>query len=103
MTWLPCIPWLDVYLWGLKAAVVTQAAFVVVFATTEWRRYRTGRALFLKSAVIAVLLGLSLAGYYRSIPHLVEIGAALMWLMEAAVLYLLWSVVRQKWLDHRDR
>ena len=100
--WLPWVPWMGVYESGLWACAVFQVGFVLVFVTTSWRRYRTGRALFVKSAVIAVLLALTLAGLYLVIPHTLEIAAVLMWVLAAAIAYLLWSVVRQKFLDRRQ-
>jgi hypothetical protein len=101
MTWLPWVPWMDVYLVALWVATAAQTAFTVALATTRWWAYRTGRALFIKALVLAVLLALSLVGWYRPLPHILEIGASLMCVMAAAVIYLLWSVLRQKWLDRR--
>ena len=102
-TWLPWVPWLDIYLWGLWVAAVAQTAFVAVLATTRWRHYRTGRAIFIKSLVLAVLLDLTVVSWYGWTEHLVEIGAVLICVMAAAICYLLWSVVRQKVLDRRGR
>lgn len=102
-TWLPWVPWESVYLWGLWAAAVAQALFVGFLATTRWRRWAAGRALFIKSAVVSLLLGLSLVGWYALIPHLLEIAAVLMWAMAAAIVYLLWSLVQQKARDRQRR
>lgn len=101
MTWLPWVPWMTVYVVALWLAAGAQWAFTMALATTRWWAYRTGRALFIKASVLAVLLSLSLVAWYRPIPHILEIGAVLMWVMAAAICYLLWSVLRQKWLDHR--
>lgn len=102
-TWLPWVPWLDVYLWGLWAAAIAQCGFVALLVTTRWRRWAAGRALFIKSSVLAVMFALMLAAWYALVPHLVEIAAVLMWVMAGAITYMFWSLVRQKILDRRER
>lgn len=96
-TWLPWVPWLDVYLWGLWTCAVAQGLFVSFLVTTKWRRWRAGRALFIKSAALAVMLVLTLAAWYALVPHLLEIASVLIWVMAAAITYLLWSLICQKW------
>lgn len=98
-TWVPWVPWMDVYLWGLWAAAAAQVVWVSLLVTTKWRRWAAGRALFIKSAVLAVMLALSLAGWYALMPHLLEIAAVLMWVMAGAICYLAYSLARQKVID----
>lgn len=102
-TWLPWVPWSDVYLWGLWACAAAQAGFVALLVTTKWRKWAAGRALFVKSTVLAVMFALSLAAWYALVPHLLEVAAVLMWVMAGAIGYMFWTLVQQKARDRKSR
>ena len=93
--------WEDSGLLALWVATVAQVVFVVVYASARkfWRHF-VGRALFTKSAALALVLGATLFGWYVTpYPYQLQVGVILMWTVAGAIVYQLLALVRQRRID----
>lgn len=94
---------LNIALAGLWVATIAQGAFVLVYGFgAKWYRHFVGRALFIKSATLAVTLGVTLVNSYVIYPHQMEVGATLMWGIALAIVYQLSALLRQRFSDRRS-
>lgn len=88
---------------ALWVAVIAQAVFVVAYGTrAPWRTGFVGRALFVKSAVLLLALANPLIRYFWPYPYQMEVGAALICLLAAAVIYQCAALLNRLWLDRRE-
>ena len=96
---------ITVALAALWVAVIAQAVFVIAYGTrSPWRTGFVGRALFVKSAVLLLALVNPLIRYFWPYPHQMEVGAALMCLLAASVVYQCAALLQRLWLDrHKSR
>lgn len=87
---------------ALLVAAAAQTVFVVIYATkAPWRHNFIGRALFLKSTVLWLLLAISLANNYLAYPYQLETAVVLMCLLAFAVVYQCASLIDKLWLEPR--
>lgn len=92
---------IEIALWVATAA---QTAFVVIYGLrAPWRSGFVGRALFVKSAVLWVVLAITIVNQHFIYPHQLEVAAVLMWLLAFAVVYQLAALIERMWLDKRER
>lgn len=88
---------------ALWVAVIAQAVFVIAYgARAPWRTGFVGRALFVKSAVLLLALSNPLIRYYWPYPHQLAVGAALICLLAAAVIYQCAALLNRLWLDRHE-
>lgn len=85
--WNMANDWQRVTLLALVVATFAQTLFILVYGTRPWWRARVGRALFLKSASLCLVLWLTLIGAFYTYAHQDEVGAFGMCLVAGAIVY----------------
>lgn len=85
---------------GLLVATIAQTAFVIVYGTVSpWRSGFVGRSLFFKSLILSVAFDITVLRIFWQYPHRRAVGAVLMTLLAAAVVYQLVALVKQMLLS----
>ena len=96
--------WYDVAEAALWVAAVVQVVFVVALAAlSKWWRTFPGRALMLKSTVLAAALGLTLANAHIVYPHQLEVSTVVLCAIAVAVSLQLLALVVELRRDRRGR
>lgn len=87
---------------ALWVAAAAQTVFVAAYASkAPWRHNFIGRALFLKSAVLWLLLAISLVNNHFAYPYQLEVATVLMCLLAFAIVYQCASLIDKLWLEPR--
>lgn len=95
--------WFDVGLVALWAAAVVQTGFVIVYGLGPWRRHFVGRALFAKSASLAVLLWLSVINYYLTYRFQLQVTVIATCAVTASIVFQFGALLAQRRIDRRAR
>src|SRR5690242_12669648 len=85
--WAVANGWQRVALIALVVATFVQSLFILIYATRPWWRARVGRALFLKSTSLCVVLWLTLIGTFYIYPAENVVNALALCLVAVAVTY----------------
>lgn len=93
--------WETLALIALWVATVGQVGFVVVYGAGPWWRDFVGRALFFKSASLALVLAVTLLNWYVTYPGQLAVGAVLMCVVAAAIVYQFGALLWQRLLARR--
>lgn len=92
--WAAADGWERTALVALLVGAVAQTLFVLIYGTRTWYRVRVGRAIFLKSTALAVVLDLSvvntLVAPYR---YQEEVGAVAIVVITLTILYQLFALL----------
>lgn len=91
--WSAASGWQRVALAALVIATAAQTLFVLIYGTRPWWRARVGRALFLKSAVLCLLLWLTIVNTFVTYPGEEPVAAIALIATAAAIVYQLVALV----------
>ena len=85
---------------GLVVATLAQTAFVIIYGTASpWLHGFVGRSLFFKSAVLSIAFDITVIRMVWEYPFQRQVGAVLMTLLAAAVVYQLAALLKQRRLS----
>lgn len=87
--------WTEIGKAALIWAAVVQTMFVIIYGTRRWWASQVGKALFLKSATLALLLDSAVANLFLTYRYQLQVGVVLVVCVAVAVSYQLIALVRQ--------
>jgi putative copper export protein len=86
--------WQHASLVAIAVAAVVQTAFVVVYGSRPWWRHYVGRALFVKSTSLLVVLWLTIANTFLLYPGQHQVSTLSLWLVAVAIIYQFAALIR---------
>jgi hypothetical protein len=92
--------------WGLTAlwiAAVVQTCFVVTYGLSPWWRHFVGRALFSKSASLAIILWLTVVNHYLTYDYQLQVSVVATWVVTASICFQFAALVAQRRIDRAAR
>ena len=92
--WAAADGWIRVALVAVLVAAVAQTTFIAIYATRPWWKVRVGRAIFLKSLALAVILDLSVVNDFLTYRYQEQISALAILFIAVTILYQLFALVR---------
>lgn len=95
--------WIDAGLVALWVAAVVQTLFVVTYGFSPWWRHFVGRALFSKSASLAVILWLTVVNHYLTYAYQLQVSVIATWSVTVAICFQFAALVAQRRIDRRTR
>lgn len=91
--WAAADGWTRVAIVAVLVAAVAQTTFVLIYGTRKWWLSRVGRALFLKSLALAVLLDLSVVNTFVVYGWQEPVSAVVIVGITVTILYQLYALV----------
>lgn len=79
---------------AIVVATVAQTIFVLVYGTRPWWRHFVGRALFIKSASLCVVLWLTVINTFLRYPGQEQVSSLALWLVAVAIIHQLVALLR---------
>jgi hypothetical protein len=93
--------WMDAGLAALWTATILQTVFVALYATRPWRRHFVGRALFIKSVSLMLILQVSLCNQYLTYRYQLQVSVVLTWFVAVAIAYQTGALIAQMRADRQ--
>lgn len=95
--------WVDAGLVALWVAAVVQTCFVLIYGVSPWWRHFVGRALFIKSASLAIILWLTVVNHYLVYDYQLQVSVIATWVVALGICFQFAALMAQRRIDRRIR